>query len=227
LNGLRSTGPVALSALYLIGCSPVASFRPAAEFMPGNELEFGVGAVSIGKRPYVIEDGRAIGQLWISSEQSRVTNLSLIAAFDDQALAAGTSLRLRFLRTHGFVAAADAEVGFLFAGLSLPMSVRVVDEIWLYAAPRLWNWGLDPAFSSPLGVQSPRPLRHGHRVSVLTRAPPSDPRVREGQGKARAAGRKLELRHYCWSSSPPWLNLADASRWANTGRWSELPRSTT
>jgi hypothetical protein len=27
-----------------------------------------------------------------------------------------------------------------------------VDEVWLYAGPRLANWGLDPLFGAPVGA---------------------------------------------------------------------------
>ncbi len=135
-----------------LGCSPIASFRPAAGFTHGNSLEFGMGGVTISRRPYVIEESRAVGQFWVSSEQSPSRNLSILGAFDDEALSLGVSLRLRFSRTHTFVAAVDGELGYLFAGLSLPFSVRVVDEIWLYAGPRLGNWGLDPLFGAPVGA---------------------------------------------------------------------------
>jgi hypothetical protein len=139
-------------ASLLAACSPIASFRPAAGFVPGNSLEFGLGAVTISRRPYVIEEPRAIGQFWVSSEQSPSRNLTILGAFDDQALSLGASLRLRFVRTHAFVAAADGELGYLFAGLSLPLAVRVVDEVWLYAGPRLGNWGVDPSFGAPIGA---------------------------------------------------------------------------
>jgi hypothetical protein len=145
---------VAAAAALSAACAPIASFRPAAGFVADDSLEFGVGGVTISRRPYVIEEPRAIGQFWVSSEQSPSRNLTILGAFDDQALALGVSLRLRFLRTRPFVAAVDGELGYLFAGLSLPFSVRLVDELWLYAGPRLGNWGLDPLVGAPIGVSA-------------------------------------------------------------------------
>lgn len=143
---------VALGAAVLASCSPIASLRPASGMMPGKSLEFGVAAATVSPRPYVIEERRYTGQVWASHEPSRVVGLSLLAAFDAEALALGGALRLRYLRTDRFSAAGEVELGYLWAAVSAPLALRLFDQTYLYASPRLGSWGLDPIFGVPIGL---------------------------------------------------------------------------
>jgi len=106
----------------------------------------------VSPRPYVMESYRRTAQVWASHEPSRVVGLTLLAAFDEEALALGGALRLRYLRTDRFAAATELELGYLWAAISAPFSVRLFDQTWIYAGPRLANWGLDPLFGVPIGA---------------------------------------------------------------------------
>jgi hypothetical protein len=120
--------------------------------MPDRRLEFGIGGAVVSPRPYAVENWRSAGQLWASHEPTRVVGLTLLAAFDDEALALGGALRLRCFRSDRFAAAAELELGYLWGAISAPLSLRLFDQTWLYAAPRLGNWGVDPLFGVPVGA---------------------------------------------------------------------------
>jgi hypothetical protein len=76
----------------------------------------------------------------------------MIAAFDTEAIALGSALRLRYLTTPSFVAASEVEFGSAWAGVSLPVELRLLGRIHLYCAPRLGSWGLDPIFGVATGL---------------------------------------------------------------------------
>lgn len=135
-----------------VGCAPVASFRPASGIMKGKKVEVGGGATAVSPRPYVIEEWQGVGQVWVSGDINRVSNLSGIIVADDTAMAVGGAIRLTYLRADRFAGAVEGEIGYAFGAVSLPCALRLFDETWLYAAPRLGNWGLDAVFGVPAGA---------------------------------------------------------------------------
>jgi hypothetical protein len=46
----------------------------------------------------------------------------------------------------------EAELGYAWAAVSLPVSVRLFDQSFLYSAPRLGTWSDGAIFGVPLGV---------------------------------------------------------------------------
>ena len=75
----------------------------------------------------------------------------MISAFDTDAIALGAALRLRYVTTRSFVAAAEVEFGSIWAGASLPVELRLFDRFHWFVAPRLGTWGLDPIFGVSTG----------------------------------------------------------------------------
>jgi hypothetical protein len=140
------------AALGLVGCAPVAVFRPVSGFIPGANREFGIGGTVVTPRPYVTEDAHRVAQVWFSTVLTRVSDVSGIVAFDEQALAIGGSYRLRYLKTDRIAAGGELELGWAWAAISAPFALRVVDQSFVYVAPRLGTWGEDAIFGVPVGV---------------------------------------------------------------------------
>jgi hypothetical protein len=143
-------GTIALMGMP--ACAPIASFRPASGLMPGRSLEVGAGAAMVTARPYVNESAAGAGQVWVSGEIGESGALSAISAFDTDALALGGALRVYALRADRFAGGGEVELGYAWAALSLPVAVRIVDQTWLYTAPRLGNWSFDAFFGIPVGA---------------------------------------------------------------------------
>jgi len=147
-----STTAVALSALVAVGCAPLASLRPAAAPMPGRTMEVGVGGALVSPRPHVQEPWRGAGQLWLSGAVSDRLVLSALAFFDDQAAGGGGAARLVLVDVDRVRAGVEVELGWLWAAGALPMAVRLFDQTWLYASPRLGNLGDELTPGVPFGL---------------------------------------------------------------------------
>lgn len=141
-----------LVTLTSMACGPIASFRPASGLMPDRSLEVGAGVARVSPRPYVDEPSASAGQAWVTGEVSehRVA-LSAISAFDSDALGIGGGLRVNAIRSDRFHGGVEGELGYLWFSLSLPVAIRIVDQSYLYASPRLFNWSVEPAFGIPVG----------------------------------------------------------------------------
>jgi hypothetical protein len=135
-----------------LGCSPLVGLRPPSGLYPGKRLELGAGGGLVLPRPYVIEKARGAGQIWAVSRLGSATDVSMIAAFDTEAVALGSALRFRYLTTPRFVTAFELEFGSAWTGVSLPVELRLFDRMHLYCAPRLASWGLDPIFGVATGL---------------------------------------------------------------------------
>ncbi len=134
------------------GCAPLAGLRPASAPMPGRTFEAGGGAAFIGPRPYVIEEWRGTGQLWFTGRAGSWLTLSVVGAFDTEAVAAGFAARADLVRMDRLAGGVEVELGWLWAGVSLPFAVRLFDQTWLYTAPRVGNFGDELLPSIPLGA---------------------------------------------------------------------------
>jgi hypothetical protein len=142
--GAARTFVLAALALAVGGCAPLASFRPASGLTDGHGLEVGLGAAMVTPRPYVLEKSAGAGQAWVSGEPKRWLGLSAITAFDDKAAGFGGAVRFYFVRERWFALGADTEAGYAWVNESLPLAFRPIEPVWIYAAPRLGNWGIEP-----------------------------------------------------------------------------------
>lgn len=122
--------------------------------MEGRSLEVGVGAAMVTSRPYVSEPARGAGQVWVSGEPTRWLSLSGVTVFDTGAAGVGGAVRINYLRTPDFVAGVEGEGGFAWIGGSLPFAYRLFDQTWIYGAPRIANWGIDPIFGVTGGLSA-------------------------------------------------------------------------
>jgi hypothetical protein len=150
---------LAAFAAFVGGCAPLADLRPASGIMPGRSVELGMGAAALSPRPYVEEDWRSAGQLWVSADSAPYWTLSAVAALDrgaalKKSLAVGGAARINTVRTDRIASGAEGELGYAWIALSFPFALRTVDETWIYTAPRLGNFGSDVAFWLPLGVST-------------------------------------------------------------------------
>ncbi len=141
-----------LAGLGLAACAPLASFRPASGLAPDRSFEAGMGFAVVEPRKYVDESAASADQVWLTGEPSRWLSLTAITAFDTSALGVGGAARIYALRRHRFAVGVEAEGGYGWVGASLPLAARPLEPIWIYAAPRVGNWGVDPLFGVLGGV---------------------------------------------------------------------------
>lgn len=154
-NRLRASSFAAWMLTLLasvLGCAPLASFRPASGLPDDRHVEFGAGSIYVSPRPYVEEPGRAAGQLWASKRTSRRTTLTGVAAFDNTAFALGGTARWDIVRDERVSAGIEPELGFLWGGVRFPVAVRFREENFLYFAPRVAARSLDVSLDLPVGM---------------------------------------------------------------------------
>ncbi len=142
----------ASSLLLCASCAPLAEMRPAGGAMPDKTYELGTAAVSLGPRPYVQESASRSGMLWLSADASRRVTFTGITAFDRNAAAFGVATRFHVIRADRFALSPEVAAGYAFGALLLPVAVRIVDQTWLYASPRLGTFGRDLSFGAPVGL---------------------------------------------------------------------------
>jgi hypothetical protein len=146
---------VSLGALVVVGtsgCGPLGSFRPVSVPISGTNYEVGLGAVTVSPRPYVDERWRQAGQAWFTLKATDWLQLSGISAFDAEALGVGVGATASILRGNRFAAGVGAEVGYGWGAISLPFALRLFEQSWLYGAPRISNYGIDPVVGLPIGL---------------------------------------------------------------------------
>lgn len=141
-----------LIGFLLIGCGPVASFRPASGLMPDRHAEAGFGMAEVSPRPYVEEPAATAGQAWLSGRVTPLVDLTALTAFDDDAVAGGLAARFTPLRTDRLAASFEQELGYAWFAASTPVALRLVDQTWLYTAPRFGTWGAELSFMVGLGA---------------------------------------------------------------------------
>jgi len=152
---MRCAVSLSLVLTLALGCAPVQGFRPADGFMDGKTSEVGMGAAVLGPRPYVDERAHGVGQLWISKQVHKRVMLSGMGAFDVAAAALGGGLRLDVYKNRRVATAVEAELGFAWAALVVPASVRLVGPARLYTGPRLGTRGVNWAVDVPVGISMP------------------------------------------------------------------------
>jgi hypothetical protein len=105
-------------------------------------------------RPYVIESSHGEGQLWFTGRVAPWLSLSALGAFDTHTALGGGAALARFVTTDRVVAGVGAELGYAWAGASLSGAVRLFDDTWLYASPRVANWGILVGAGIPVGLSA-------------------------------------------------------------------------
>jgi hypothetical protein len=160
---------LSLTLLLLTGCAPLVGFRPASGLLPDKRLELGGGGAIVGPRPYVEEKTHGAGQFWATGRAGGHVTLSAIGAFDTSAIAIGGAVRYDYLRLDRIAAGAEVEGGFLWAGTSLPVALRLFDETWLYTAPRIGarsdGWALELPAGLSVRVYDGWMIRAEYRIS--------------------------------------------------------------
>jgi hypothetical protein len=151
---IRCTWIVAELALVgAVACAPVADFRPPSALVRGDRtFEVGGGGVYVSPRPYVVESGHQMGQFWFTGRATRWLSLSAVGGFDAHSALGGGAALARFVTTDRFVAGASVEAGFAWGATSLSGAARLFDDTWVYAAPRVFNWGKFVAVGVPVGA---------------------------------------------------------------------------
>lgn len=142
-------GVLIAATLAAAGCAPAASFRPPTGPMEDRSLELGGGGVAVSPRPYVQERWSGSGQLWATGPVADWLDLSAVVAFDDEAALGGGAAQARYVRTDRFAGAVELELGWAWGALALPVAVRLFDETWVYASPRLGTYGDEITPASP------------------------------------------------------------------------------
>jgi hypothetical protein len=138
--------------LLFAACAPLAELRPANGMMDGKTYEIGNAGVQLGPRPYVEEERARIAQVWFSAEASKRFDFTGVAAFDKSAAAVGAAVRLKLLKLDRFAWATELQAGYAFAGLAVPLSVRLIDQTWFYVSPRVGTLGRDLTVAAPVGL---------------------------------------------------------------------------
>ncbi|HEX2880590.1 MAG TPA: hypothetical protein VHO25_13750 [Polyangiaceae bacterium] len=147
--------PIVLAVVIAASaCAPPAGFRPASGLLEDRSYEVGLGVARVSPRPYVIEEAQNTGQLWFSTEWAPWLLVSGLAAFDDNGALGGGALRWQVLKHQRVATGLELEGGVLWLGTSIPLALRLIDQTWLYTAPRLSNWGAEITPFVPVGVSA-------------------------------------------------------------------------
>jgi hypothetical protein len=149
-SGFSSVWLVPLS----VACAPSQSFRPAGVLPTDRMHEVGLAVSSVGPRPYVDERARPVAEAWGDTRLGEHWISTALLGFDESALFAGGALRFDALRMRHFAASAEAELGFAWAAVSLPLALRFTDRFVAYCSPRLGNWGTHLTGFVPCGLSA-------------------------------------------------------------------------
>lgn len=150
---MKAAGAALLVGLGGASCAPLADLRPAGQLAHRERsFEAGAGAVALGPRPYVMEEWQGAGQLWGGALLAQTLELGVLAAFDETAVAGGFALRWTPLQYDPLFAGAELQLGYAWAALSLPVSLRLAEPVFVYTAPRLGTQGVELTPGLPGGV---------------------------------------------------------------------------
>lgn len=135
------------------GCSPAAHLRPMTPWAPDRDVEVGMGYTAVGPRPVGQDTWQHGGQAWASASATSWLDLALVGAFDAELNGtAGLAVRWRALEVDRAALGLGVELGVGWAGIELPVAVRVLDGLWVYSSPHLGTWGTLPTVRVPVGV---------------------------------------------------------------------------
>ncbi len=135
---------VAVSAYYALwACAPAATMRPMTLDLD-QPNEFGLAASGTSG----MGDGRGCanelfgcrggfnGQLWYQHRFNERFSLGgTVFGGQTSLVGAGVLARLHWVELDRFRFGTDLEGGFLWGAVGLPVSVRLVDDLWLYSNP--------------------------------------------------------------------------------------------
>ncbi|MCA9539670.1 MAG: hypothetical protein KC620_12325 [Myxococcales bacterium] len=141
-----------LAAFALLGCAPAGNLRPMLPMLPDRHLEFGTAWTAVGPRPVGHDDWAQGAQAWATGQPVTWFDVSVVGAFDGTHGTAGLAMRYRALETDRVGLGLGLEVGTGWAGLNLPVAVRVFDGVWMYSSPQLGTWGKDETVRLPIGL---------------------------------------------------------------------------
>jgi hypothetical protein len=135
--------------------APVADLRPPSALVHDDRtFEIGAGVVNVRPRQYVIEDAHTEGQFWFTGRAASWLSLTGVGAFDGHSGLGGIAALARYVTTDRFVGGIGAEGGYAWVGGSLSGAARLFDDTWVYAAPRVSNWGIYVTPAVPFGVSA-------------------------------------------------------------------------
>jgi hypothetical protein len=130
--------------------------RPSGVHGHASETSLGTGLCYVNQRLLGRVDQYGVINLVRPAERTlglgRSFELSAVGAFDEHAFAAGGAVRFIPLRLRRLAAGAEAELGFAWAALALPIAVSPLTGLWLYTTPRLGNMGIHLTPGLPAGV---------------------------------------------------------------------------
>lgn len=138
-------GVACVGYFALWACAPAAMLRPPVP-MPDAQNELGVGGVyNAPIATTEVEDPRATGgglglgpagQVWYARHFSDRFSLGGVV-FGGLAAGVGGGVQARIMAVTGekFRLGIDAEGGFLWGAVGVPVGVRLSDRVWAYAAP--------------------------------------------------------------------------------------------
>jgi hypothetical protein len=143
-----------VAAICSAACTaPIADLRPPCALVHDDrKFEAGGGAAMVTARPYVIESPHGEGQIWFTDRVVPWLSVSAVGAFDTNTVKGGFAALARYVTTDRFVAGVGAEAGYAWYAGSLSGAVRLFDDTWLYAAPRIFNWGIFATPGIPVGA---------------------------------------------------------------------------
>jgi hypothetical protein len=142
-------------------CAPMAEMRPGNGMMVDRTYEAGAGAVNVSPRPYVTEDSTTTGLAWFSGNPSQKFTITGISTFDYSTneegnkkfhITGGLAGRWNALRYDRFGGGVEAQAGWGWGALVLPVAVRLFDQTWLYASPRFGTINRYLSYGTPIGL---------------------------------------------------------------------------
>ena len=136
----------------LAACAPLADLRPPPQLSADRDAFVGGGAVAQVPRAWVDEPWRVSSQLWGGGRLSDRVELATVVAFDDRGTAAGVAVRWTAVGTDRASLGLELSVGWLWIALAVPVSLRVVGDTRVYAAPRFGNYGARWTPALPVGL---------------------------------------------------------------------------
>lgn len=143
---------VVLASLATVACSPVSNLRPASGLMDDRRFELGTAGSLIGPRPYVDEPTTGAAQLWFSGRATKALTLTGIASREPGSFAAGGAAQIRVLKTDRLALAPEIELGLVWGALNAGAALRLFEQTWIYAAPRIGSRGSTWSVEVPGGI---------------------------------------------------------------------------
>ena len=165
----------AVVIVVVAGCAPVGGLRPVPGVGAENGAEVGVGVVGQSPRPWVDEEWRGGVEMWGSGRLGGRIEMSTIVAIDAHGVAGGVALRWIAVERDRVALGVELQVGWLWAAVAVPVSLRMFGESRLYAAPRLGTFGARLTPALPVGVSLGLPSDTALRLEGQVSFPAFDP----------------------------------------------------